>query len=1026
MAQNHELSTSPLAGGGQVSLTRTLSGGSESTNHNLNHGVLPVTSLCTAMHDYESTADDELTIHRGDLVEIISKDHAVSGDDGWWMGKVGDQQGIFPNNYVSDSQFILEKEINYGVNEIDFNEIQLNELIGVGGFGKVFRGSWRGEEVAVKAAKHDPEEDDNVRSTIDNVRQEAKLFSLLSHANIISLRGACLREPHVCIVMEYARGGSLNRLLFGKKMAMPPNVLVNWAYQIADGMNYLHWEAPIPLIHRDLKSSNILLDQKVEHSNMYNIQLKITDFGLAREMYKTTRMSAAGTYAWMAPEVIKSSLFSKSSDVWSFGILLWELLTGEVPYKGIDTLAVAYGIAVNKLTLPIPSTCPEIFSKMLLDCWNYDPHERPTFGEIMQQLKDISESPFINTPQDSFHIMQQDWKEEIQEMFDELRVKEKELRTREDELSQAEIQQKLHAALLKRREQDLAEREIELLERELNLVITQQQQDEKPVPKKRHGKIKANKLRRSNKRISTPQDFHHKLTVKADPSFQRGGGDPRSSHLSPEESPPKSPIPRLRVFALPKEQPKGKTWGPSTMQRKTRQKTFRPHTLSEATAKKFTSAPNLIHGKSPLSPMLDGNWQVSLANPKPNWLDVGPTPDQEGEDIHDPKRDSLRRKSSKPGMAETGLYGAAAILASVALGYDVRTTNLAIYQSGELEHRRKEYAKQASADEVSTQTSDNDMNGLEDEDYLSISSTANLTKNWVAAPSTGMWNDTNTTNNHQPPPPTQLLVKQNPAYLDHRDSLPNDEQPLPTVRTHRRTASADDNLNSMRRTRTPSDSSTPSTKWDSTGDQWSTCSPGSDVSSPFRSPPQVPPRRTSFGRVSSSANTTPRHSYHADSSTASYSSHSSSNASGATSPPLSNTTPHHAPFQHSFSQPQTTQQVQKYQHQHQQQHQPYQQQSHVYNAHYQQQSQVSHHQSSQHQATQQQQHHHHTTPTHQHQYQHHPQHQHHQQYHQGVVINNRPSLLDQDMEGQKRDPTRTLEAKPTKEPSVNALIKEFL
>lgn len=80
-----------------------------------------------------------------------------------------------------------------------------------------------------------------------------------------------------------------------------------------------------------------------------------------------------------------------------------------------------------------------------------------------------------------------------------------ELRTREDELSQAEIQQKLHAALLKRREQDLAEREIELLERELNLVITQQQQDEKPVPKKRHGKIKANKLRRSNKRISTPQ-----------------------------------------------------------------------------------------------------------------------------------------------------------------------------------------------------------------------------------------------------------------------------------------------------------------------------------------------------------------------------------------------------------------------------------------------------------------------------------------------------------------------------------------
>ena len=77
--------------------------------------------------------------------------------------------------------------------------------------------------------------------------------------------------------------------------------------------------------------------------------LKITDFGLARESANTTQMSAAGTYAWMAPEVIKSSKFSKASDVWSYGVMLWELLTGETPYKGIDNLAIAYGVAVNKL-----------------------------------------------------------------------------------------------------------------------------------------------------------------------------------------------------------------------------------------------------------------------------------------------------------------------------------------------------------------------------------------------------------------------------------------------------------------------------------------------------------------------------------------------------------------------------------------------------------------------------------------------------------------------------------------------------
>ncbi|KAG8243542.1 JUN kinase kinase kinase activity protein [Homalodisca vitripennis] len=103
----------------------------------------------------------------------------------------------------------------------------------------------------------------------------------------------------------------------------------------------------------------VLLKEPIENDDLQFKTLKITDFGLAREVYKTTRMSAAGTYAWMAPEVIKTSIFSKASDVWSYGVLLWELLTGETPYKGIDALAIAYGVAVNKLTLPIPSTCPE-------------------------------------------------------------------------------------------------------------------------------------------------------------------------------------------------------------------------------------------------------------------------------------------------------------------------------------------------------------------------------------------------------------------------------------------------------------------------------------------------------------------------------------------------------------------------------------------------------------------------------------------------------------------------------------------
>lgn len=111
---------------------------------------------------------------------------------------------------------------------------------------------WQGMEVAVKAARQDPDED--LEQTVESVRQEAKLFAMLSHPNIMALLGLCLQEPNLCLVMEYARGGALNRALAGKRI--PPCTLVDWAVQTARGMNYLHNQAIVPIIHRDLKSSN--------------------------------------------------------------------------------------------------------------------------------------------------------------------------------------------------------------------------------------------------------------------------------------------------------------------------------------------------------------------------------------------------------------------------------------------------------------------------------------------------------------------------------------------------------------------------------------------------------------------------------------------------------------------------------------------------------------------------------------------------------------------------------------------------
>lgn len=555
--------------------------------------------LGTALYDYDAQNEDELSLRKGQVVEVLSEDAKISGDEGWWIGKIDDKVGIFPSNFVSYEDPI--NEVNSIISdihpiEIDFGELELEEVIGIGGFGKVYRGIWQGRgsgrEVAVKAARQDSDAD--VSAILENVLKEAKLFCMLDHENIVSLEGVCLQEPNLCLVLEYCRGGSLNRVLQGKKIR--PDVLVDWAIQIARGMNYLHCGAPISLIHRDLKSSNVLLSEEIENGEFQFKTLKITDFGLAREVYKTTRMSQAGTYAWMAPEVIKNSTFSKASDVWSYGVLLWELLTGETPYKGIDTLAVAYGVAVNKLTLPIPSTCPRAWADLMERCWESDPHKRPSFDQILESLDQIMYSSFTQTPHESFHIMQDDWRQEIEEVLLELRRKEKELRCREEDLNKAQLAQKMHEEQLRMKEKELHDREFDLLRRELNFIIIQQT----PTPSKRKGKLNKSRLKLLKKEpgttISSPTDFRHTITVQHTVDNKGLPG------VITPHSPPGSPaIPRLRAIALPADGVKGKTWGPSTCHQRERSQITMLRPPPNRTAIWSKSAPNLDKTRALLS-----------------------------------------------------------------------------------------------------------------------------------------------------------------------------------------------------------------------------------------------------------------------------------------------------------------------------------------------------------------------------------------------------------------------------------------
>jgi len=208
--------------------------------------------LCTAMYDYVSQTDDELNLKRGEVIEVLSKEAKISGDDGWWTGWLHGRVGIFPANFVEETALDLLDDVE--PLEIPFSELTVDKVIGVGGFGQVHLGYWKGEEVAIKASRHDP--NDPIEKAIESVRQEAKLFWTLRHENIVSLRGVCYDPSHLCLVMDYARGGSLNRVLSRRNIQIQPEVLLDWAIQLADGMNYLHTGAPIQLIHRDLKSSN--------------------------------------------------------------------------------------------------------------------------------------------------------------------------------------------------------------------------------------------------------------------------------------------------------------------------------------------------------------------------------------------------------------------------------------------------------------------------------------------------------------------------------------------------------------------------------------------------------------------------------------------------------------------------------------------------------------------------------------------------------------------------------------------------
>uniref|UniRef100_A0A671YFK2 Protein kinase domain-containing protein n=1 Tax=Sparus aurata TaxID=8175 RepID=A0A671YFK2_SPAAU len=308
--------------------------------------------------------------------------------------------------------------------QIKFDDIHFYENCGGGSFGSVYRARWisQDKEVAVKK--------------LLKIENEAEILSVLSHRNIIQFYGAIVEAPNYGIVTEYASGGSLyDYLSSDESEEMDMGQIMTWAVEIARGIHYLHSEAPVKVIHRDLKSRNVVLTaEKV---------LKICDFGASKFLTHTTHMSLVGTFPWMAPEVIQSLPVSETCDTFSYGVVLWEMLTREIPFKGLEGLQVAWLVVEKNERLTIPSGCPASFAELLRNCWSTEPKGRPQFKQILSTLESMSNDSQLPQQCNSFLHNKAEWRCEIEATLERLKKLERDLSTKEQELKERERRLKM-------------------------------------------------------------------------------------------------------------------------------------------------------------------------------------------------------------------------------------------------------------------------------------------------------------------------------------------------------------------------------------------------------------------------------------------------------------------------------------------------------------------------------------------------------------------------------------------------------
>eukprot|EP00250_Pteridium_aquilinum_P020318 c24783_g1_i2 orf=712-1761(-) len=314
--------------------------------------------------------------------------------------------------YVTAAKALLSNYL------IESEELDVGDCIGVGSSGVVYKGFYKGQHVAVKVlngtlSKGSIAEDDVLQSKSDSqgdsemfrrsksdsglwrnktegeFRREVLSLISCAHKNILKLYGVCISSHlSICIVTKFMQGGSLLHYL-QQRTSLKICEILKLAKDVAKGMEFLHSRG---IVHRDLKTANVFLD---EERNAV-----IGDLGVARLVNEVEEGGREiGTYRWMAPEVCRAESgrggggegFSYKSDVYSYGILVWELVTCKMPFADYNPVQAAVGVVMHGLRPAFPPACFPPLRYLIQKCWDQDPSVRPHFSQILKMLNIISQ-----------------------------------------------------------------------------------------------------------------------------------------------------------------------------------------------------------------------------------------------------------------------------------------------------------------------------------------------------------------------------------------------------------------------------------------------------------------------------------------------------------------------------------------------------------------------------------------------------------------------------------------------------------